>query len=112
MDDYNSSSVATPATVSVSRSGRVVLPRPRIACPAVAPSCTVTVDTRAVIKGGRTSHIGRTTSTMAEGASRRVHVYLSRSALVSLARKGRLRATVTITAANAGAKRFKKLRTF
>jgi hypothetical protein len=100
----------TPGTVRVSDSGRVRLPRPRVSCPAAAPPCTVTLDARAVLTRGRTSRIAKTTLTIAPGKRVRIYLDLSRSALVQLARKGRLRAIVTITAEHAGATRTKKVR--
>jgi hypothetical protein len=100
----------TPGTVRVGDRGRVTLPRPRVACPAVAPACTVTLDARAVLARGRTSRIAKTTQTIAPGKRVRVHFDLSRSALVQLARKGRIMATVTITAVHATATRARKVR--
>jgi serine protease len=93
---------ATPMTVRVAGSTIVRLPRPRITCPALAPSCTVKVTARLIAAGARRANaglrIGGATFAIRPGASATAHLRLTATAAASLRRRGRLSATVTIQA--------------
>ncbi len=98
----------TRLTVGAPASGAVRLTRPRIACPAVAPSCTVVARARRVAPGS--PQIATSTTTIAAGKSATIRFTLSRTARTALRRAGRLNARVTITARHADQARTRTVR--
>lgn len=74
--------------------------RPRITCPGVTPSCTVTATVR---RAGSSSSIASIKLTIAPGATKTLHFTLTSTTRVLLRRRVELRATVAIVAKHATA---------
>ncbi len=115
-------SPATPAAPDITllgrsyarRSGRgrvTVHTRARVTCPAASPgACTVSGRLRGRVRSSRTTRtvlltLGRRSLRVAAGRSAVLTIRLSRRAAREIARKRRIRASLTITAASAGAER-------
>jgi hypothetical protein len=86
----------TRLSVRALRTGAVRLTQPKIACPAVAPNCTVAAKVRRLAPGN--PQIGASTAAIAPGASATIRFTLTKTARAKLRRSGRLRARVAITA--------------
>jgi hypothetical protein len=85
----------TRLTARASGLGAVRVTRPRITCPAVAPSCTVASKVRRLAPGS--PQIGTSTATIAQGTSATIRFTLTKPARAQL-RRSRLSARVAITA--------------
>lgn len=88
-----------PGTVVVPASRRVVLPRPRVVCPAQPPLCVVTTTARKRSDGGR---LGRSIDAVAAGGTARVRVRMTAIGYRELRRRTRLNATVAIRVDHGG----------
>jgi serine protease len=90
------------ATVRVTGTASVRLAKPTVTCPRAAPSCSVTAKASIPVERGRRRSIGSVTFTVRAGSKATVRFTLSGQARASLARSGRLKTTVLITAKHGG----------
>ncbi len=88
-------------TVSAAGNGALTLPRPRITCPSLPPSCSVSLTAKLV--SGRKTQIGTATRTIAAGKSATIGFRLNASARARLRRLGRIKASAAITARHGSA---------
>lgn len=102
--------IATGATRSgrVAAGGAVRLPRLRIRCPRTGPACIATIKVRRI--GLRSAQIASARLRVGRGRSGTVRFRIRRSARALLTRRGQLKASVRVTARQAGRVRTKTLR--
>jgi len=83
-------------TVRAAGNGAVALPRPRITCPSLPPSCTVSLTAK--LASGRKTQIATAKRTIAAGKFATIGFKLNASARARLRRLGQLKASAVLTA--------------